>query len=47
LFQRFTFRGARAITVNVEYLIQTKPGKELLTAVSTMHDMKMTVAEFL
>ena len=47
LFERFTFRGAGAIAVDIEYLIQSKAGKELLAAVSTVNDMKMAVAEFL
>src|SRR4029077_68343 len=47
LFKRFTFRCTAAIAVDIEYLIQSEPGKKLLTAIAAMNDVKVTAAELL
>jgi len=47
LFKRFTFRCTGAIAVNIEYLIQSEPGKKLLTAIAAMNNVKVTAPEFL
>jgi hypothetical protein len=47
LLKRFTFRCTTAIAVDIEYLIQSKPGKKLLTATAAMNNVKVTAAEFL
>ena len=47
LFKRFTFRCTGAIAVDIEYLIQSEPGKKLLTAIAAMNNVKVAVPEFL
>ena len=47
LFKRFTFRFTTAVAVDIEYLIQSEPGKKLLTAVAAMNNVKVAAPEFL
>src|SRR5260370_42261063 len=42
-----TFRRSRTIGVNIEYLIEAKPGEEFLAPIPAMNHVEMTVAEFL
>jgi hypothetical protein len=41
------FRGTGTITTDIEYLIQAQPGEELLAAVSTVDDVKMSMPQLL
>ena len=47
LFKRFTFRRTVAVAVDVKYLIQSEPGKKLLTPIAAMNNVKVTVPKFL
>ena len=47
LVKRFTFRCTSAIAVDIEYLIQSEPGKKLLTAIAAMNNVKVALPEFL
>jgi hypothetical protein len=47
LFERFTVRCTTAIAVDIEYLIQSEPGKKLLTAIAAMNNVKVAASEFL
>jgi hypothetical protein len=47
LFKRFTFRRTGAIAVDVKYLVQSEPGKKLLTPIAAMNNVKVTVPQFL
>src|SRR6476620_6577098 len=46
-FKCFTFRGTTAIAVDIEYLIQSEPGKKLLTAITAMNNVKVAATKFL
>src|SRR5260370_6582302 len=46
-FECLTFGCGRTIGVNIEYLIETKPGKEFLAPGSAMNNVEITVAKFL
>lgn len=45
--ERLTFRRAGAVAMDAENLVQTKTGKQFTAANAAMHDVKMTVPEFL
>jgi len=47
LFERFTVRCTAAIAVDIKYLIQSEPGKKLLTAIAAMNNVKVAAPEFL
>ena len=47
LFKRFTVGGTAAIAVDIEYLVQSEPGKKLLTPIAAMNNVKVTVPDFL
>lgn len=45
--ERVAFGRSRAIGVNVEYLIEAKPGEQISAAIPAVNDVKMTSTEFL
>src|SRR5262245_63529091 len=47
LFKRFTLGCPATIAVDIEYLVQSKPGKKLLTPIAAMNNVKVTVREVL
>ena len=47
MVERFAFRRALSVTVNIENLVQAESGEKLLASVPAVHDMKMPESKFL